>query len=412
MSLALLDSVSLGLQYIWGSSRCLRGIRIDIHPESAAPLDAKHLLQVLQVLQESFRGPMPVLILGSRDFSLTKLLLETVADEKLWIELPPLALETDPELLGLAQQARQRGASLVWSGEATQRPAPEYAPLYARQILDLHPECARMSQRVRNDEPPAIPTIPIHAGQIYRGVESGELLDHCLDAKKIWGFMGGSGKGVVQASRGEASAPSSSAVTALLKAVEKDASIDQLEQLLGRDAILAYRFLRFINSASMGRRSGIDSLRRGLTLLGLKMLSEWLTGQLAAATGSADLQPLRAQMVFRALLTEHLLDAGVDHDLQKELYLSGLFSQLDLILEERMSTVLQRIPVSDRIVSAIGGHRGVYWPALDMARTIETGDAKQVSQCGNLHKISPVQVNKSIFRMLGLLPAVCQIDVS
>lgn len=409
MSFALLGSVSLGLQYIWGSSRRLRGIRIDVHPESATPLDAKHLLQVLQ---ESFRGPMPTLILSSRNFSVIKSLLATVADEKLWIELPPRALETDLELLELAQQAKQRGASLVWSGEATQQPDPDYALLFSRQILDLHPECVRMSLRAGNAEPPSIPTLPIYPGQIYRGVDNRELLHHCLDVKNIWGLMGWSGKGVVQANKGEASAPSLSAVTAMLKAVDNDASIDQLEQMLSRDPILAYRFLRFINSVALGRRTDIDSLRRGLTLVGLKMVSEWLNEQLAAASGSADLQPLRTQMVFRAVLTEHLLDAGVDQELQKELYLSGLFSQLDLILDERMPAVLQRTPLPDRILSAVGSHSGVYWPALDIARTIETGVAQQVSQRGSLHKISPVQVNKAIMRLLGHLPTVCQIDMS
>jgi len=387
----------------------LRGLRIDIHPESAAPLDAKNLLQVLE---DSFRGPMPILILSSRHFSVIKRLLATVADERIWIELPPRALETDLELLELAQQAKLRGASLVWSGEATQRPDPDYALLYARQILDLQPECLRMSLRAGNAEPPVIPTIPIHTGQIYRGVESRELLNHCLDVRKIWGLMGWSGKGLVQAHKAEASAPSLSTVMAMLKAVEKDASTDQLEQILSRDPVLAYRFLRFINSVSVGRRTDIGSLRRGLTIVGLKMISDWLVEQQAGASGSADLQPLRTQMVFRALLTEHLLDAGVDQDLQKELYLSGLFSQLDLILDERMPAVLQRAPLPDRVLSAIGSNRGVYWPALDMARTIENGDAQQVSQRGNLHKISPVQVNKAIMLMLGLLPSVCQVDTS
>ena len=409
MSLALLGSVSLALQYIWGPSRRLRGLRIDIHPESAAPLDAKNLLQVLE---DSFRGPMPILILSSRHFSVIKRLLATVADERIWIELPPRALETDLELLELAQQAKLRGASLVWSGEATQRPDPDYALLYARQILDLQPECLRMSLRAGNAEPPVIPTIPIHTGQIYRGVESRELLNHCLDVRKIWGLMGWSGTGLVQAHKAEVSAPSLSTVMAMLKAVEKDASTDQLEQILSRDPVLAYRFLRFINSVSVGRRTDIGSLRRGLTIVGLKMISDWLVEQQAGASGSADLQPLRTQMVFRALLTEHLLDAGVDQELQKELYLSGLFSQLDLILDERMPAVLQRAPLPDRVLSAIGSNRGVYWPALDMARTIENGDAQQVSQRGNLHKISPVQVNKAIMLMLGLLPSACQVDTS
>jgi EAL and modified HD-GYP domain-containing signal transduction protein len=409
MSLALLGSVSLGLQYIWGPSRRLRGLRIDVHPESDAPLDAKHLLQVVQ---DSFRGPMPILILSSRDFSVIKHLLATVDNEKLWVELPPLALETDRELFALAQQAKQRGTSLVWSGEATQRPHPDYALLYARQILDLQPESLRMSLHAGNAEPPEIPAIAIHAGQIYRGVESLELLKHCLDVKKVWGLMGCSSKGLVRASRGEASAPSMFAVNAMLKAVDNDASMDQLEQMLSRDPVLAYRFLRFINSAAVGGRTDIDSLRRGATLVGLKMVSEWLTEQRVGASVSADLQPFRTQMVFRALLTERLLDAGIDRELQKELYMSGLFSQLDLMLDQCMPAVLQRVPLSDRILKAIGSQRGVYWPALDMARTIETGDAQQVSQCGNLHKISPLQVNQAILRMFGLLPTVCPVDLS
>jgi hypothetical protein len=77
-----------------------------------------------------------------------------------------------------------------------------------------------------------------------------------------------------------------------------------------------------------------------------------------------------------------------------------------------MPAVLQRVRLSDRILRAIGSQSGVYWPALDMARTIETGDARQVSQCRNLHKISPLQVNQAILRMLGLLPTVCQVDTS
>lgn len=119
MSLALLGSVSLGLQYIWGPSRRLRGIRIDIHSESGAPLDAKHLLQVVQ---ESFRGPMPILILSSRDFSVIKRLLATVSDEKLWVELPALALETD--LNCLSSRSKPSYAAHPWSGLARPRSDP------------------------------------------------------------------------------------------------------------------------------------------------------------------------------------------------------------------------------------------------------------------------------------------------
>ena len=198
----------------------------------------------------------------------------------------------------------------------------------------------------------------------------------------------------------------------MIKGLDADASTDQLETLLSRDAILTYRFLRYINSVMLGRRNPIDTPRKGLTMAGLSKVRTWLDDQIIGATSNPDLDPIRFQMVLRGLLTERVLDAGVDLELKRELYLCGLLSQIDVLLQEQMSTVLQRIVLPDRVLTAIGGQRGVYWPALDMVAAVESGLSTQVSQRGLVHRIAPAQVNKAILSTLGLLSQTTQVDVS
>ena len=85
-----------------------------------------------------------------------------------------------------------------------------------------------------------------------------------------------------------------------MKAIDKEQSLDVMEEILGSDPVLAYRFLLYTNSAALGLRRGVDSLRRGLVMLGLGTLERWLADQLPHACTEQDLVPLRTQVVLRA----------------------------------------------------------------------------------------------------------------
>ena len=145
-------------------------------------------------------------------------------------------------------------------------------------------------------------------------------------------------------------------------------------------------------------------------MVGLSKVGEWLEDQCIGAVEPGNLDPLRVQMVFRAMLTEYLLDPGADQELKSELYLCGLFSQLDILLNELMPTVLQRIPLPERVLSAIGGRRGVYWAALDMAFALEAGDAVLVSQRGIIHGTPPSQINKALLRVMSGLSSITTVQ--
>ena len=69
---------------------------------------------------------------------------------------------------------------------------------------------------------------------------------------------------------------------------------------MGEDPLLAYRFMVYTNSAALGLRTGIDSLRRGLVMMGYGSIQRWLSDQLPHASTELDMQPVREAMVMRA----------------------------------------------------------------------------------------------------------------
>lgn len=110
--------------------------------------------------------------------------------------------------------------------------------------------------------------------------------------------------------------------------------------------------------------------------------------------------------MLRARLTEHLLESGVQNDLRREVYLCGLFSQLDELLREPLGTILHRIPLSERIFDAIVLHTGPYAASLEMACALETEDASAIRQLCETHEMDLEEVNRALLRVLSSLEVV------
>ena len=74
---------------------------------------------------------------------------------------------------------------------------------------------------------------------------------------------------------------------------------------------------------------------------------------------------------MRARLMEHLLDAGDEDTLRREVFLCGMLSQIDGLLGEPLRDALHRLPLSERVNGAILGHSGPYAPFLELASALE-----------------------------------------
>src|ERR1700751_3504961 len=123
-----------------------------------------------------------------------------------------------------------------------------------------------------------------------------------------------------------------------------------LEKLVKQEASICYRLLRYLNSAAFGFRKEIHSVRHALSLLGERDLRRWV--RLIAAVGAG--QDKTSDLVLSALVRGRfgeLLAPKVPHG-ESDLFLLGLLSLIDAMLEMPMAEVLEKIAL-DHVTKAV-----------------------------------------------------------
>lgn len=399
---SVLGSLILGYRPLWNRARKLAGIQLYAHNEATAVVDAGHLLRTLQ---ELWSASSPPLLISAQTRQLLCDLLEHAPRGAPWIEVRGDWL-SDSAIYARVKAAHQRGLKLVWRGDARKLPEPEIARCFDNSLLTLRPEDAVAALQTAPARPgaPATPapraTSPVLAGQMYENVASRALMEHCLDQGNAMALAGWPSEDVLYSLRHHPQQPSHAVIFKLMKAIDAEQSLETFEDIMGEDPLLAYRFMVYTNSAALGLRTGIDSLRRGLVMMGYSSIKRWLSDQLPHASTDPNMLPVRAAMLIRAQLTAHLLDAGIENDLRREIYLCGLFSQLDDLLGEPLGTILRRLPLSERIYDATVLRTGPYTSGLQMACALETDDASAIRQLCETYEMDLEEVNRALLRVL------------
>ncbi|MFN4120688.1 HDOD domain-containing protein [Acidovorax sp.] len=398
---SVLGSLILGYRPLWNRARKLAAIQLYAHNESAAVVDAGHLLRTLQ---ELWSASSPPLLISAQSRQLLCDFLEHAPRGSPWIEVRGEWL-SDSAIYTRVKLAHQRGLKLVWRGEITKLPEADIARCFDNSLLTLSPEAAVAALKTAPTRPgapahAARPASPVLAGQMYEGIASRALMEHCLDQHNALALAGWPAEDVLYSMRHTPQQPSHEVIFKLMKSIDAEESLETFEAIMGEDPLLAYRFMVYTNSAALGLRTGIDSLRRGLVMMGYGSIKRWLSDQLPHASTDPNMQPVRESMVIRADLMAHLLDAGIENDLRREIYLCGLLSRLDELLGEPLGTILRRLPLSERIYDATVLGTGPYASGLQMACALETDDASAIRQLCETHEMVLEDVNRALLRVL------------
>jgi EAL and modified HD-GYP domain-containing signal transduction protein len=157
--------------------------------------------------------------------------------------------------------------------------------------------------------------------------------------------------------------------------LDEGTDFSELAATIQADVSVSYRLLQLINSAAFGYKD-IDSIERAVVLLGWEKLKNWV--YLVVLT---DIQPkgksseLPYLSTIRAKFLESAAQAHkVTDPKPQSLFLLGLFSLLDAMLDQPMSEVLEQLPLDAAISEALSGEDNELAPWLELARCFETGD--------------------------------------
>jgi EAL and modified HD-GYP domain-containing signal transduction protein len=164
----------------------------------------------------------------------------------------------------------------------------------------------------------------------------------------------------------------------LLQAISHDEiQVPEIEAIIKAEASLCYRLLRYLNSAAFSFTSEIHSVRHGLAILGEREVRRWV--RLVATLGAG--QNKSSDLVLSALVRARyceLLAPKVLHG-ESDLFLVGLFSLMDVILEMPMGVVLEGISLDHETRAVLLGQKSQLDPVYRLMLAQEKADWASLS---------------------------------
>jgi EAL and modified HD-GYP domain-containing signal transduction protein len=145
----------------------------------------------------------------------------------------------------------------------------------------------------------------------------------------------------------------------------------------------------------IGLDSEIKSINQAAAMLGQSELRRWITTAVADKLYSDKPNEITRLSLIRAKFAENLAPLFEMAILTKELYLMGLFSVLDIILDMSMEDALNLVKVSGPIREALVEDKGKYTPVLNFIKAYEAADRHEVSRLVILHEIDEDRLYKA-----------------
>lgn len=202
-------------------------------------------------------------------------------------------------------------------------------------------------------------------------------------------------------------------VIALLNLLRSDAEIAAVAKELKHDPILAFKLLRYINSAAMGLASEVSSLDKALMLLGRDKFYRWLSLLLFDFKASGyNERVLTEQALSRAHLLESLAAQGTLPVAADPLFILGLFSTLDLLMGQSMADLLLQAKLPAPVHEALLGQPGPYRDALLLAIAAEGQSPQALQQQAALCGLEPQLVSQHAIQSLAWAHRISSLEAA
>ena len=174
----------------------------------------------------------------------------------------------------------------------------------------------------------------------------------------------------------------------------------KLENTLRRDPTLAFKLIRYINSAAFGLSVEISSFRHAIMMLGYTRLKRWLALLLATASKDANLKPVMFAAVRRGLMMEELVRSSGDDEMRNEMFICGVFSLLDRMFKQPFPELLKTIPVPERVYQALAENGGPYKPYFKLVQAVEGDSLDAIRDASDNLMMGSAEINRALLKSL------------
>jgi c-di-GMP-related signal transduction protein len=165
--------------------------------------------------------------------------------------------------------------------------------------------------------------------------------------------------------------PSQLTIMQLIYEVNRaESQLKKLEELINQDVSLSYKLINYLNSAYFGRLQPVSSIRQAIAYLGDRGIRMFVS--LMVASRLVDNKPdelLRTSAIRAKFLEQLASELAMDSG---ELFMLGLFSLLDAMLDNSMEYLVGQLPLTAEVSDALVKRTGRLAPYLRLAEYFET----------------------------------------
>ena len=158
------------------------------------------------------------------------------------------------------------------------------------------------------------------------------------------------------------------ALTLLRQINEEDFDLSDIAGTIERDPSLSISLLRFINTV-MPRK--INSIRNAVAILGQKEVKRWANAALSIQLAEDRPSEITKLSLIRARYAENLAKSFDMAMFSPALFMMGLFSLLDVILEKPMESAVKEVALDESVREALVDKTGDYYKVLDFIYAYE-----------------------------------------
>jgi EAL and modified HD-GYP domain-containing signal transduction protein len=185
----------------------------------------------------------------------------------------------------------------------------------------------------------------------------------------------------------------------LLRAIsEPELNTREFESIIKQEVSICYRLLRYLNSAAFGIQNEVHSLRHALALLGEREVRRWVRLVATLTISENRSSELVSSAMVRARFCE-LLAPRVPHG-ESDLFLMGMLSMVDAILEIPMTHVVEAIPLDKETKAVLLGAPSKLGPLYTLMLARETGDWESAAECSRKLGLSESEVAEAFWQAM------------
>ena len=178
----------------------------------------------------------------------------------------------------------------------------------------------------------------------------------------------------------------------------QDFDLQEAADVIGKDPALVISLLEMVNRMSLN--SDITSIRHAAAMLGQKELKRWINTAVTKELCADKPSEITRLVMIRAKFAEGLAGAFGMGMAAQELFIMGLFSAIDIMLDKPMEEALNMVQVSKNIRDALIDNKGDFAALLNFVRRYEDADWTEVSRLMVINDINMDEVYEAYLNAL------------